>query len=343
MPEISVLMSVYNGEPYLEAAIKSIREQSYKDFEFIIVNDGSTDHSLEIILQHAEQDKRIRVIDQANQGLIAALNTGLKNCETPLVARMDADDIALPERLYQQKDYMDKNPHIVALGSAILLIDEKSQTFGKSTYPSNGKALGEYLYKIGSPFAHPAVMMRKAPVMELGGYRKAYKHAEDYDLWLRLHKIGGLDNLKTPLLKYRQHNQKISVQNAHHQALVSVIARYAAQAPKDPTKDLESLSEEDLKRFDHDPDHTAWQILDITSSGLMIEPSLENLQDLERHYPSKISKKSKPFAAQTHLKHAYAYAKNRKYIDALRHGIKACVIAPDRVINIMCLKLSQKL
>lgn len=332
-PAISVLMPVYNAEKYVSAAVQSILDQSFKNFEFIIIDDGSTDGSSAILENYANQDPRINLIKQTNQGLITALNLGLKACNTSLIARMDADDISVNSRLEMLKQYMDKNPDIVALGSAIKIIDETGREFETAYYPSSGKKLDQYLYTRGSPFAHPSVILRKNAVLQVNGYRPAYKHAEDYDLWLRLHKIGRLDNLQVPLLKYRHHKNSISAKNTKQQAIVSVIARHASQMKSDPTQNLKRLDRQTLDIFKADPLLLEWEILDIQISGLLVSPTKKRLDDVAQKLPTKTPAEAKVFAASTHQKLCFSYFKCKDYSSASSYFLKAMRYAPKQTLK----------
>ena len=208
-PLVTVLMSVYNGEDFLAEAIESISDQTFKDFEFLIVNDGSTDKSSEIVSHFVRKDRRIRLIDQDNKGLVAALNRGLKEARGTLIARIDADDIAYPNRLEKQVAHMTENPEIIASGSSITLIDTQGQIMRQIKYPVTKDKVRKQMMK-GSKLAHPAVMMRRAVVLKVGAYREVCRPADDYDLWLRLLEVGEIDNLQEPLLYYREHDNKMS-------------------------------------------------------------------------------------------------------------------------------------
>lgn len=338
MPAISVLMSVYNGERYLAKAIDSILAQTFEDFEFIIINDGSTDGSSKILEEYTTTDNRIVLIQQENKGLVAALNTGIDIALAPLIARMDADDIALPNRLKIQKDYMDKTPDTVALGGAIELINENDKQFGHVKYPSKDQ-IDDYIYNRGSPLAHPAVMMRTEAVKALGGYRMAYKHAEDYDLWLRMHKVGTIDNLPQTILKYREHLQKVSTQHKHQQAIASVVARYAAKAEKDLTEKLENVTEDTLKLFKADQSRMDWEVIDIIASNLLLSPSKETIDELYAKVPQTVSKAAKPIAVRAYLKFAHASAKSKNYASCLRHIKQAFFASPKHTLSLLSEKL----
>lgn len=227
-PSVTVLMSVFNGDAYLEEAIESILSQSYSDFEFLIINDGSTDNTDTILKHAAKRDARIQVIHQDNQGLVASLNHGLRKARGQLVARIDADDIAYPQRLEKQVSHMAKHPYLLALGSAITLIDSDGNSLKDIYYPVGVDEVRSQMLR-GSKLAHPAVIMRRKEVMQVGAYREACRHAEDYDLWLRLLELGDIDNLTEPLLFYRHHENKISVTESFTQRLATECSKFAYQ------------------------------------------------------------------------------------------------------------------
>jgi len=253
-PLVTVLMSVYNGEDFLTEAIESILGQTFKDFEFLIVNDGSKDKSSEIVSQFVQKDRRIRLIDQDNKGLVAALNRGLEEARGTLIARIDADDIAYPNRLEKQVAHMSENPEVIASGSSITLIDTQGQIIRQIKYPVTTDEVRKQMIE-GSKLAHPAVMMRRAVVLEVGAYREVCRPADDYDLWLRLLEVGEIDNLKEPLLYYRQHDNKMSNTESFSMRLATECAKFAYQMRKngkpDPLDSMEfPLSIDKLKDFD---------------------------------------------------------------------------------------------
>jgi glycosyltransferase involved in cell wall biosynthesis len=253
-PLVTVLMSVYNGEDFLAEAIESILGQTFKEFEFLIVNDGSKDKSSEIVGKYAQTDQRIRLIEQENKGLVASLNRGLEEARGTLIARIDADDIAYPDRLEKQVAHMSKNPEVIASGSAITLIDAQGQIIRQIEYPLTTDEVRKKMIE-GSKLAHPAVMMRRAVVLEVGAYREVCRPADDYDLWLRLLEVGEIDNLGEPLLYYRQHDDKMSNTESFSMRLVTECAKFAYQMRKngkaDPLDSMEfPLSIDKLKEFD---------------------------------------------------------------------------------------------
>lgn len=224
-PAVSVLMSVYNGERYLDEAIDSIRRQSFADFEFIIIDDGSADGSAAIIDRHAGEDARIRVVRQENQGLVAALNRGIALARAPLLARMDCDDVAVPDRLEKQHVRMMADERLGVLGGQIRMMDAQGTLGVLASFPMGAAEVAQVL-PLRSPLMHPAVMMRTALVRRLGGYRGFYKHCEDYDLWLRVSEAAAIDNLGDVLLHYRWHGDNVSVHNRE----VQITGAFLAQA-----------------------------------------------------------------------------------------------------------------
>ncbi len=244
-PRITVAMSVYNNAPYLAHAIESIVAQTFGDFEFLIVNDGSTDKSGAIIDRFAADDSRIRAIHQANAGLIVSLNRMIAEARAPIIARMDGDDIALPERFARQIAFLDANPEIGVLGTGCTVIEEdgKPSPHRFENVVSTEDILEDM--KNGPPLCHPSVMMRTAAVRAAGGYHAAYQHCEDYDLWLRLSEHVRMANLPDRLLLYRHSAGQVSYRHAYAQKIGAAIAWQAhlerAAGRPDPTEALTDL------------------------------------------------------------------------------------------------------
>lgn len=201
-PVVSVLMPVHNAARFLKPAIESILSQSFEDFELNIVDDGSTDDSTDIIAAYAEKDPRIRVLRlDANRGIVQALNAGLALCRGEFVARMDADDVALPDRLINQVKKMIENPAIAALGGAVTYIDADGKELGRIRQ-CNVKLHVSLL--AGSPLLHPTVILRRSLLSEHHlQYHEQYRYAEDYFLWLELQQYGPLDALENVVIQYR--------------------------------------------------------------------------------------------------------------------------------------------
>lgn len=203
---VSVIMPVYNGALYLKEAIDSILSQTHTNLELIIINDGSTDNSEEIIRSY--EDNRIRyIINEKNSGICVTLNKGLDIAEGKYIARMDCDDISVPERLQKQIEYMELNPSIGILGSDIIVFGEgiKEQIF---TFEHDKNCCKAGLL-FNTCAAHPVIMMRKSLVDEhLFRYNDIYRGLEDFELWYRISKHAELVNLSYPLLYYRKHKSQ---------------------------------------------------------------------------------------------------------------------------------------
>jgi glycosyltransferase involved in cell wall biosynthesis len=201
---ISVILPVYNGVPYLDEAIKSILSQTYSNFEFIIINDGSTDNSLEIINRHKSTDDRIKVISRENRGLIASLNEGIEKSEGTYIARIDQDDVSLPGRLEVQLNYMLKN-HLDICGGDFTNIDAQNNVLEEHKVP---KTESEIIITLATnmPFAHSCVMIKKSflSTNNLKYGLNGYRNAEDLDLWILMYENGAkFGNVDENILKYR--------------------------------------------------------------------------------------------------------------------------------------------
>lgn len=217
MPKVSVLMPAYNAEKYIVEAIESILSQTFQDFEFIIINDGSTDNTVKIIQEYAKRDKRIRFINNSrNQGLIAVLNQGLDLCRGEYIARMDCDDISLPERFAKQVKYLDEHPNVVVVGTWM-------QIFGKNNSVCEcvpNVTTIDLIIK-GNLVAHSVAMLRKSVLRDNNiYYNPKYIYIEDYALWFQLLNYGEIHNIQETLLKYRIHDESVSVLNrdAQHES-----------------------------------------------------------------------------------------------------------------------------
>lgn len=217
---ITVLMSCYNATRWLEEAINSVLNQTFKEFEFIIVDDGSTDDTLKIIHQFAARDHRIVIIAKPNTGLADSLNVGLAKARGEWVARLDADDICAPNRLKQQYEYARAHQKVVFIGSGLTEIDQYGHSVKTHHYPSQHTFLLKRLQTL-QPFpAHSSAFYLTTAVRALKGYRPRIKRAEDLDLWLRLSEIGELACLNEPLISLRKHADQISHDNAGKQQII---------------------------------------------------------------------------------------------------------------------------
>ena len=202
---ITVVFPVYNAARYVEEALSSILSQTCKDFEIILINDGSTDDSLRIMQKAAQNDPRCRIINRENRGIVFSCNEGLQLARGEYIFRMDSDDIARPTRFERQLSYLKAHPDCVAVGSKAMMIDPDGFPLMEQIIAfEHEEIVADYMIG-GLPIVHPTVAMPRQALMRIGGYRQEFEWAEDVDLFLRLAEIGRLANLPEVLLDYRQH------------------------------------------------------------------------------------------------------------------------------------------
>ncbi len=216
-PLVSVIMPVFNGGRFVVDAIASIVEQSFTDWHMICINDGSTDQSGALLDWFAQREPRIEVHHQPNAGIVAALNHGIAAAKSPLICRMDCDDVALPQRLELQTSYMREHADCAVVGSAILEIDADNDPLQVNRLPSTHDRIVENLLHRRTGHFHPTTMIRAEALRAVQGYRSRFQWVEDHDLWLRLAERGELANLPEVLLCYRQHAGSVCWQRSELQ------------------------------------------------------------------------------------------------------------------------------
>jgi glycosyltransferase involved in cell wall biosynthesis len=205
-PLVSIVMPVYNAQTFLGEAIESVLAQTFGDFEFVIVDDGSTDHSLALIEHYAANDGRIRWFSRPNTGIVGSLNDGIQAARGELLARMDADDWSLPKRLETQVQFMQEHRDCVVVGTSLLVTDPIGAPIYIDHAETDPVKIGRDLLEFsGLGIGHPTVVMRRDAVIQVGGYRSEYQWSEDRDLWFRLEDVGRLANVSDVLYKYRYH------------------------------------------------------------------------------------------------------------------------------------------
>lgn len=214
IPRITVLMPAYNAEKYIGQAITSVLNQTFTDFELLIINDGSIDTTKQII--ESFEDSRIRLINQTNQGIAAALNIGLLNAKAGLIARFDADDICMPERLMIQYNFLSDHPDYIIVGSDAEFIDMNGNYVYTRSLPAHTNEEIQGLGLDKSPLIHSAVLYRKASIMQAGGYNAHAHGFEDLLLWSKVIKQGKVHNLSQKLLQVRLSPGSISVDRKWH-------------------------------------------------------------------------------------------------------------------------------
>lgn len=214
-PIISVIMPTYNAESTLAEAIESILAQEFRDFELIVVDDGSSDSTATILELYARSDARIVILTNVpNQGISHSRNRALTVARGDYVACLDSDDVAEPTRLEQQLAFMSKNPDCVLLGSDLTIIDEASAIVGRRVYPHTDQELRSALPRY-NPFAQPASMFRTELARKIGGFRDDLPLCEDYDFFFRLAEHGKVSNLAQPLTRYRVSTTQSKTKRLH--------------------------------------------------------------------------------------------------------------------------------
>lgn len=227
-PKVSVVMSVYNGELYLREAVDSILDQTFTDFEFIIIDDGSTDTTWQIL--SAYNDPRTRLVrNHENIGLTRSLNKALALARGEYVARQDADDVSLPWRLARQVAFLDATPGVGLVSSSYEVIDPEGRRLRTVTVPTSDSDIRSHLYK-RNPFCHGAAVFRHACIEAVGGYRESFRVAQDYDLWLRMAERFELANLGDPLYRWRLRPEAISSEQTERQLRFVRVAQQLAEA-----------------------------------------------------------------------------------------------------------------
>ena len=244
-------MPVYNAEPYIAQAVQSICQQTFTDFEFIIVNDGSTDGTTAILQDFARRDARIKLISRPNTGVVGASNDALTAARGEFIARVDGDDIAMPTRLEKQLRYMRAHPECSALGSWVRMIDSDGDPVRIYQVPTDHDDIDHALFRTWAIF-HPTMMTPREIIMKVGGYREEYRTLEDLDLFLRLGEQGRMANLPEPLVEYRQHVCSMCLTNSRrmNSIIVDILQQaYQRRGQKAPA----SLSTRRCGPDEHDP------------------------------------------------------------------------------------------
>ncbi len=249
-PLVSVVMAVYNGQPFLRAAMDSILNQTYTNFELIVIDDASTDATAEIL--HAYNDPRIKIVTNLNNiGQTRSLNKGIEMARGSLIARHDADDTSYPERFEQQVDYMLAHPDVGLLGTSYEVISDSGQILEEVVLPTTHEALCERM-EDGNIFCHGSVMFTASAVAKVGGYNPGFRVTQDYDLWLRLSEVSRIANLPALLYRFRFDGNSVSrtkrrLQLAYRQLALKLARQRRNGLPEDP------VPADVLREFTPDP------------------------------------------------------------------------------------------
>lgn len=213
-PELSVILTVYNRESYISAAIESILKQTFRDFELIVINDGSTD-TTSVIIESYLDPRIIYIQNEKNIGIVKSLNKGLSVSRGRYIAIMDSDDISMPERFSKQFNFLENNPEIGVCGTCINVIDKKGNLVGNISYPVSSNVIS-CLLLFYCCIAHPTTMYRKKVIQDVGNYNSEFIAALDYDLWTRTIGHYKFSNISEFLLNYRTHGDNISQNREKH-------------------------------------------------------------------------------------------------------------------------------
>jgi glycosyltransferase involved in cell wall biosynthesis len=221
-PLVSVVMPVYNSENYIVEAIESILNQTYKNFEFIIINDGSTDKTLDIIKKYAKKDKRIKVVNnEKNLKICKSLNKGILLSKGKYIARADGDDISLKNRFKEQIEFLEKNKDVGVVGGYMQIFNgETGKNISIRRYETDDKKLKKNIF-FYSPLSHPTVVFRKEVFNKLGMYDENYHDCEDLELWFRIGSKYKFANIPKILIKYRYHPNSITVRKIRRMEILS--------------------------------------------------------------------------------------------------------------------------
>ena len=225
MPQVSVVTSVRNGEAYLEECVDSVLNQTFQDFEYIILNNGSTDGTARILQRYT--DPRLRIIHQENLGISRSLNKGIDLSSSDLIAHLDADDYSMPQMLEKQVTFMKKYPDIVLCGSMWRESIGKKLSKQIVAFVETDQAIKKSM-SLFNPFSHSAVIFRKKTFIKAGGYSDRLKYSQDYELWLRMLALGKAWILKEELAVVRMSEQSESHKNARKQKLEGLQIRWNA-------------------------------------------------------------------------------------------------------------------
>lgn len=228
-PKVTVLMPAYNAEKYIAEAIDSILNQTFTDFEYLIIDDGSTDNTWKIIQEYARKDQRIvAVLNEKNLRISATLNRGIDLAKGEYIARMDADDWSYPERLEKQVDFMDKNPDMVVSGGTIEICDSELKFLNLRGYNLDDKNIRSRLFRY-SPFCHPSIICKTEVAKKVEGYNLDLVVAEDYDFYFKMGRFGLFGNLEDSLLRLRTHKNSLSATKARRQECLTIYIRIKAK------------------------------------------------------------------------------------------------------------------
>jgi glycosyltransferase involved in cell wall biosynthesis len=256
---ISIVLPAYNAAKFIKPAVESILQQTFREFELIVVDDGSTDNTLELLEEFVQQDSRVRVIQSQHGGLSQALNQGIAAAHYAWIGRMDADDVALPDRLQKQMDAVAANPQVVAWGTYAYHINSRDRVLGiAKTGPTTEQEFHEQRDRGDLvQLIHPTVLLKKEVLVAVGGYKSNFEPVEELELFDRMAAYGPTLAIPEPLLRYRIHSSSVSMQRFFFQRVLMryVVARHRARL----AGQAELSYEQFLQDYQHQPLLSRWQ------------------------------------------------------------------------------------
>jgi len=331
-------MVVCNVDHFLAESIESILAQTFRNFEFIIVDFGSQDRSKAIASSFAAKDTRIKFHQIENCSLPEARNAGCLLAHGEYIAVMDADDVSLPNRLLWQVDFMEKHPEVGALGGTVEWIDATGRSLLRMQHPLTNAEIQKALLRY-PPLWHPSVLIRRAAFVSAGGYRRAFVVAHDYDLWLRIAERFQLANLEEVVLKYRIHPYQVSLRKRSYQSICGLAARASASLRRDGGSDpLNSVTEitpavlaglgiSDAEQETALASDSGWWIRSVFAAGedeLALRSAIEMLRyDWQYTHRRQV--------ADVHLILAQLHWRRMKFLDAFLAACHAVLTRPGLV------------
>lgn len=333
-PLVSTVMAVYNGGSYLREAVESILSQTLSDLELIVVDDGSTDGSRDLLANIAATDKRLRLVLQENAGQCPSLIRACAMARGQYIARIDGDDVALVDRIERQVEYLERFPAVGLLGGAMVRMTHDGEEIDVYNYPTEDAVIQETLLDVNC-FSHPGVMFRRDAYMRAGGYRCVFAPSEDYDLWLRIAEHYQVANLAEPVIRYRVHGDNLSIRGLRQQVIAALAAQAAARLRRRGLTDefgQERLDEAGLMALGVPLDRLEATLIGayLGWSGLMLRMGkrqvalalLKNAARSAENVGDRIS------VADARERQAAIHLQERKFVAALVAGVRA--LAADR-------------
>jgi hypothetical protein len=340
-PRVSVVMTILNGETYLTESVQSVLGQTLEDLELIVVDDGSTDRSRDILESFARADPRVRVlVNDRNMGIAGARNRAGQLARAPYVAWLDGDDIAYPDRLSRQVEFLDRHPSIAAVSGAVVTIDANGRRMATVRHPTSNRVIQSTLLK-HCCFTVAAATARRAAVEAVGGFR--FREVEDYDLWLRISERFELANLREPVIFHRFHLRQETLvvleQMARKGRAVCAAARARRESGVDPLTGVEELTPAVLDRLDIDEEEVAAAVEDALIARAAVLADLGHGEQAERLVEqarqSLGQRAVNGFAATIELQRAMALLRRRRPVPAIVHIVLAFRREPRRALSLV--------